>query len=191
MLAPWLIRDGHLQLSLIQQRSQVSYRSKRNYGTEHIALNKLRGPAGVELRIFVSIPHPRPQLVCQPDLPEHLRDGRVLGVRLKGGQMQSTVSVGTIGVFCVEPIALDHKFCYIAAGVIPVGQAVGADLAQDAVSGANTLDAFLHKGVAEVFLAESDQPEKFGLCHRCNSPLSMLYVYFLIIRDFQALSNPF
>ena len=107
---------------------------------------------------FVSIPHPGPQLVCQPDLPEHLRDGRVLGVRLKGGQMQSTVSVGTIGVFCVEPIALDHKFCYIAARVIPVGQAVGADLAQDAVSGANTLDAFLHKGVAEVFLAESDQP---------------------------------
>ena len=100
---------------------------------------------------FVSIPHPGPQLVCQPDLPEHLRDGRVLGVRLKGGQMQSTVSVGTIGVFCVEPIALDHKFCYIAARVIPVGQAVGADLAQDAVSGADALDAFLHKGVTEVF----------------------------------------
>ena len=49
-------------------------------------------------------------------------------------------------------------FRYIAAGKIPVGQAVGADLAQDAISGADALDALLHKGVAEVLLAESNQP---------------------------------
>ena len=49
-------------------------------------------------------------------------------------------------------------FRYIAAGKIPVGQAVGADLAQDAVSGADALDAFLHKRGTEVFLAESNQP---------------------------------
>ena len=44
-------------------------RGKRNHGAEHIALDKLRGPAGIELRVFVSIPHPGPQFVCQPDFP--------------------------------------------------------------------------------------------------------------------------
>ena len=47
--------------------------------------------------------------------------------------------VGAVGVFSVEPVALDQKFCHIAAGKIAVCQAVGADLPQDAVSGA---DAF-------------------------------------------------
>ena len=32
-------------------------RGKRNHGAEHIALDKLRGPAGIELRVFVSIPY--------------------------------------------------------------------------------------------------------------------------------------
>ena len=59
--------------------------------------------------------------------------------------MQSAVPVGTVGVLGVEPATLNHKFRYIAVGKIPVGQAVGADLAQDAVSGADALDAFLHK----------------------------------------------
>ena len=133
-------------------------RCQRNHGTEHIALDKFRGSAGVELCVFVSIPHPGPQLVCQSDLPEHFRDGWVLGIRLKGGQVQSAVSVGTIGVFRVEPVALNHKLCHIAAGKIPVRQAVGANLTQDAVSGADALDAFLHKGIAKVLLAESNQP---------------------------------
>ncbi len=104
-------------------------RGKRNYGAEHIALDKLRGPTGIELRVFVSIPHPGPKLICQPDFPEHFGDGRILGIRLKGGQVQSAVPVGTVGVLGVESVALDHKFRYIAAEKIPVGQAVGADLA--------------------------------------------------------------
>ena len=72
--------------------------------------------------------------------------------------MQGTMPVRTVGIFGIEPVALDHKLCHIAAGVIPVRQAVGADLAQDTVSGADALDAFLHKGVAEMLLTESNQP---------------------------------
>ena len=72
--------------------------------------------------------------------------------------MQGTMSVRTVGVLCVKPVALDHEFCHIAAGIIPVRQAVGADLAQDTVSGADALDALLHKGVAEMLLTESNQP---------------------------------
>ena len=72
--------------------------------------------------------------------------------------MQRAVPVGTVGVFGVEPVTLDHKFCHIAAGIILMSQNVGAYLAQDTVSGADTLDTFLHKGVAEVLLTESDQP---------------------------------
>ena len=55
-------------------------RGKRNHGAEHIALDKLRGSAGIELRVFVSIPHPGPQLICQPDLPEHFGDGRLRSI---------------------------------------------------------------------------------------------------------------
>ena len=41
-------------------------RGKRNHGAEHIALDKLRGPAGIELRVFVSIPHPGPSSSASP-----------------------------------------------------------------------------------------------------------------------------
>ena len=69
------------------------------------------------------------------------------------------MSVGTVDVFGVETVMLDHEFCHITTRIIPMCQAVGADLAQDAVSGADTLDALLHKGVAEVLLAESNLVE--------------------------------
>ena len=72
--------------------------------------------------------------------------------------MQSAVPVGTVGIFGVEPVTLNYEFCHIAAGVIPVRQAVGENFAQDAVSGADALEALLHKGVTEVLLTESDQP---------------------------------
>ena len=62
-----------------------SNRGQRNHCAEHIALNKFRGPAGIEFCAFVGIPHPGPQLVCQSDFPEHFGDGRVLGIRLEGG----------------------------------------------------------------------------------------------------------
>ena len=39
-----------------------------------------------------------------------------------------------------------------------MSQAVGTDFAQNTVSGADTLDALLHKGIAEVLLSESNQP---------------------------------
>ena len=65
--------------------------------------------------------------------------------------------MGTVGVLGVEAVTLNHKFRYIAAGKIAVCQTVGAYLTQDTVSGADTLDALLHKGVAEVFLTKSDQ----------------------------------
>ena len=55
------------------------------------------------------------------------------------------MSVGTVDVFGVETVMLDHEFCHITTRIIPMCQAVGADLAQDAVSGADALDAFLHK----------------------------------------------
>ena len=75
--------------------------------------------------------------------------------------MQSAVSVGTIGVFRVEPVALNHKLCHIAAGKIPMRQAVGTNLPQDAVSGADALEAFLHKGIAN--------EEKDNRKYCCNS----------------------
>lgn len=95
-------------------------RGQRDNGAEHITLDKFRRPTGVELCVFVSIPHPGPRLIRQSDLSEHFRDGRVLGIRLKGGQVQSAVSVGTVGVLRIEPVTLDYKLCHIAAGVIPV-----------------------------------------------------------------------
>ena len=75
-------------------------RGQRDNGAEHIALDKFRRPTGVELCVFVSIPHPGPRLIRQSDLSEHFGDGRVLG----------------------------------------------AELTQDAISGADALDALLHKG---------------------------------------------
>ena len=39
---------------------------------------------------------------------DSLGDGRILCIRLKRGQMQSTVTVGTVGVFSVEPVSYTH-----------------------------------------------------------------------------------
>ena len=66
--------------------------------------------------------------------------------------------MGTVGVLGVEAVTLNQKFRYIAAGKITVCQTVGAYLTQDTVSGADTLDTLLHKWIAEVLLAKSDQP---------------------------------
>ena len=40
-------------------------------------------------------------------------------------------------------------------------------------------------------LAVLDQLQKFGFCHRSNSPLSMWFYTFLLYGIFHALSNPF
>ena len=85
--------------------------SKRHDCVEHVTLNKFRAPAGVELCVLISIPHPGSLFVRQPNLPEHFGDGRVLG----------------------------------------------AELTQDAISGADALDALLHKGGAEVLLTKRNQ----------------------------------
>ena len=85
--------------------------SKRHDCVEHVTLNKFRAPAGVELCVLISIPHPGSLFVRQPNLPEHFGDGRVLG----------------------------------------------AELTQDAISGADALDALLRKGGAEVLLTKRNQ----------------------------------
>ena len=42
--------------------------SKRHDCVEHVTLNKFRAPAGVELCVFISIPHPGSLFVRQPNL---------------------------------------------------------------------------------------------------------------------------
>ena len=51
------------------------------------------------------------------------------------------MSVGTICIFGVESVALNHKLCHMATRIIPVYQSVRTNLAQDVVSGADAIDA--------------------------------------------------
>ena len=131
-------------------------RSQRNHRAEHIALDKFRCAAGIELRIFVSIAHTGSQFISQADFPEHLRDRWVFGVRFKGRKVESPVSVGTVGILSVEPVPLYYELCHISAGIVPVCQTVGKNLPQDSVSGADAVNPFLHKGVIEMFLSKGD-----------------------------------
>lgn len=57
----------------------------------------------------------RPQLVRHPNLAEHFEDRRVLGIRLKRGQVQGAMPVRTVGVLSIELVTLNHKFRHIAA----------------------------------------------------------------------------
>ena len=49
--------------------------SKRHDCVEHVTLNKFRAPAGVELCVFISIPHPGSLFVRQPNLRNTLEMG--------------------------------------------------------------------------------------------------------------------
>lgn len=60
-------------------------------------------------------------------------------------------------VFRVKALLLNDKFCNVPAGIITVCQTVGENLTQDLVSGADTLNPFLNKWVAEMFLSKGNQ----------------------------------
>ena len=129
-------------------------RGQGNDGAKLVPLDKLRSPAGVEPCVLAGISHPGPRLVRKPNFPEHPGDGRVLGKGLRRGQ--GTMPVGDTGILREDAVALNHELGHIAACIVPVCQAVGADLVQDIVSGADSLEAVQHEGIVQVLLAESN-----------------------------------
>ena len=96
--------------------ADLFHRNRRqgNHRAEHVVFDKFRGPAGVELCVFISIPHPGPQLVRQSNLTEHFGAGRILGIRLKRGQIQDAIPITEVShagksAWCSFAMWIDRK----------------------------------------------------------------------------------
>lgn len=86
---------------------------KENSRRKNICRCKDKLAAGIHLRVFVAVSHAAAKLVSKTDLAEYFCNRRIFCKRPECLQIQVTVSMRKIRIFCCDLIPLNDKFCYI------------------------------------------------------------------------------
>ena len=90
--------------------------SERGTSRKNIYFRKGWLPAGIHLCVLIAVSHTASQLVSKADLPEHFCYRRILCEWPESFQIQVSVSMCKVAIFCCDLIPFNNKLRYISAG---------------------------------------------------------------------------
>ena len=133
---------------------------KGNHRRKNICLCKDRLSTGIHLRVFITVSHAASKLISKSDFSEHFCYRWILCEWPECFQIQVSVPVCKIRIFCCDFVLLNDEFRYISAGKITVHKQVGDNLTQDFVSCAYPLDTIQCKNIIQMLLSKFHQTIK-------------------------------
>ena len=116
------------------------------------------GPAAVVRQVLGDVEDAGPRLFVAAELQHETADGRVLWERRKVRRVDTPAQVRHVRVLENDLVAEDGQRGGGRAGVLPVRDEVGDQLAEDAVAQADALGALQIEGVVQMLLDKPHEP---------------------------------